>query len=349
MNLRVTAALAAVIILTGCGGGGGSSDPTEMATSPTTATELRSAIRSTATNLASDVRISFGSVVATTDPNVTGIDTEFRNGRVTTTASRRGAPAITLDTDNSYYDSGMLVSTTISPQGRSGRTRHVFDRTSSTATLGLVAIDWNNSDPNDYMAGGYWLHARAGNPLTVEAGAFVDGPELDLSNPPDMPVSGSASYRGTAIGMYAAQYGSDAGSLRGAAEVGEFQGVATLNANFADNTISGCVGCATPTRITGVYFDPSGTAQAFDTTTTYEVQLGQVSIDGTRGTFQGSNVRITGGALPVASSSGTWGGQFSNQLNGGEPRLVAGTLAGEGTTAGGSKTAFIGVFGAGNH
>ena len=81
---------------------------------------------------------------------------------------------------------------------------------------------------------------QSGNPITIEAGAFADGPGLDPSSPPNMPVTGSASYQGAAAGMYAAEYGSDAGSLSGGAEVGKFSADATLNANFNDGTISGC-------------------------------------------------------------------------------------------------------------
>lgn len=41
----------------------------------------------------------------------------------------------------------------------------------------------------------HWRACRS--PITFEVGAFVDGPELNLSRPPDMPLAGTASYRGT--------------------------------------------------------------------------------------------------------------------------------------------------------
>ena len=108
-----------------------------------------------------------------------------------------------LDSANTIIDSGTQQSL-VGLAGRSSRSRGVFSYTDTSATLAEVAVDWANGDPADYLAGGYWLHAdgnvAAGIVTSVEAGAFVDGPELSLSNPPTLPVRGTANYRGAAAG-----------------------------------------------------------------------------------------------------------------------------------------------------
>ena len=136
----------------------------------------------------------------------------------------------------------------------------------------------------------------------------------------------------------------------GSVEVGEFEAIATLTADFSAETISGCVGCQGGISVSGVYQDKAtGTVGTFeDVTLDYRVNLGAAPIDSDTGTFTSSNVRVTSSTVPTARSSGAWGGQFSNIPDAaGDPRLVAGTFGGEASTPGGSRGAFVGAFGAG--
>ena len=77
----------------------------------------------------------------------------------------------------------------------------------------------------------------------VEATGFIDGPEIDVSNPPQMPVQGQATYGGPAGGIYRYQYGDSWGELAGTLGVEEYEAIVTLTADFSDNTLSGCIGC----------------------------------------------------------------------------------------------------------
>ena len=360
MITRSIAALGALLMLGGCGlvekiedALDDSKDKAEAvaeAVAPDTVAELRNAVRSQLYGQAGQLRVSFGSVAVATGARVTGVDSSYTGQRATATIQRGSAGTLSLDSADVYYDSGVQTSAVDLPNRRS-RTRYVFDHTGSSATLGLLAVDWSNGDPGDYLAGGYWLHVEA-NPFSLQVGAFVDGPELDMSNPPSLPVSGAASYQGSSAGLYALQYGTDGGAVpAGSEELGEFAGIATLTANFTAGTIGGCVGCVGDILLSGVYHDSaSGDVSTFeDVPTAYRVNLGAVAFNRSNATFQGSNVTLTHPLAPDTQSSGAWAGQFSNRMNGsGDPRLVAGTFGGEGATPGGSRTVFVGAFAAGS-
>ena len=102
--------------------------------------------------------------------------------------------------DHTYWGDGLLVD---------------YDTDETTITYAVVS--WNDNDPTDYLAGGYWLHFSGdvlGSNFTVdEAGAFVDGPEIDMANRPIMPSQGSATYLGEAEGLYGS-YDASSGQTR---------------------------------------------------------------------------------------------------------------------------------------
>ena len=340
--MRVPAVvLTAATLLAACGGGGGSSGGGGLAARLSRdAGEVQNRIRSALPGLVSNARMSFGSVVAAAGATVTGIDTDFSDGRATVRIQRRGKSAISLDTANAYNDLGE-TSSLVGLTGRRSRTRAVFTSDADSATAGVVAIDWNSDDTTDYLAGGYWIHVEA-SPASLEFGAFVDGPELDIDNPPSLPVTGTADYAGAAAGLYATEAGTDIpGVTAGTAEVGEFSGLATLTANFGTGTISGCVGCFGSVDLT-----PAG---GYTYATNYRVHLGAAPIARAQGTFRAANVTVSNPDIPISRSSGVWGGQFSNRLDGGDPRLAAGTFAGQAATPGGSRGVFVGAFAAGKN
>ena len=207
----------------------------------------------------------------------------------------------------------------------------------------------------DYAVLGHWLHftgdMRSLSVTGVEMGTFVDGPELSSANPPNMPVRGQAVYSGPTSGVYVGRYGADAAALFGASvgsgEVGAFTSTIDLTASFAQGTISGCVGCRSGVLLSGIFVDAAtGQASTFENVSSpTRVHLGPASF-GSDGAFRNRDVTVESSLYQVASSSGAWGGRFSNILDSnGDPRLVAGTYGGEGTSAGGSEAAFVGAFG----
>ena len=339
LNL-VICLLASVLLLSACGGE--DAPPTVAAPAPdlaANAAEVQSELAEVLPDLVDSANIEFGSVVASVGSDITGVDSTFDGNRAQITIQRRGKSPVRLDTNNTFAVSD-VTNSLILESGRQSRSRYVFSSSSTQATSGLVAVDWNSSDTSDYLSGGYWIHAEA-NPASIEFGAFVDGQELDLSRPARIPTIGTAQYGGTTAGMYVVQYGTDISNASpGSLEAGEFFAITNLTANFGSGTISGCAGC-----IGGTILYPVG---GFETLTPYQLHLGPTPINRSNGTFEGTNVRLTNTSIPIVRSSGRWAGQFSNRTENGSPRLVAGTIVGKGETAGGSHGVFIGAFGAGN-
>ncbi len=205
-----------------------------------------------------------------------------------------------------------LVRVTYDPvlPGYSYRGDALLTYTGSSATLAGVYTNWNDVDPTDYLAGGYWMHLKGRtDPLTItgtEIGAFVDGPEI--SSPPTLPRLGTATYRGRAGGAYV--YVSPSFS-----EVGEFTADMRLTANFASNTLSGCMGCG-DLAISGVAEDASGRSQPFlGVSVPVRLRLGAAPI-ASDGTFVSRNVTFERDDRTVTSSRGSWRGRFSNNPSG---------------------------------
>ncbi|MCY4098841.1 MAG: hypothetical protein OXF40_11375 [Rhodospirillales bacterium] len=71
----------------------------------------------------------------------------------------------------------------------------------------LYAVaSWNDADPTDYLAAGWWLVYPPDAPIwafeSATRGVFVDGPEFDAARPPDLSVTGTASYVGGVGDLY---------------------------------------------------------------------------------------------------------------------------------------------------
>ena len=168
----------------------------------------------------------------------------------------------------------------------------------------------------------------------VEFGAFVDGPELEGS--PTLPVLGTATYEGVAGGGYAVVYGTDASVPSGTTEVGSFDAQLLLVADFGTRRIGG--------KVHSIHVDPGADAPFAIIPVPYELNLGASGFD--EELFTGS-VTMTSldPEIRITRSGGSWGGKFSNMPDGdGNPRLVAGTVGGEFTTAGGTQAGYIGAF-----
>ena len=346
-SFAAAAACATVIVLSGCGGGGGGG----MNLSPA---DIQAADPSRTQGAAVGAAGSlprFGSVTQSTNRNTAGVSTDaasatFEGGGLNVEIARADASTLVLDTDDAVEDSRI-------PGASPSVSAHAWTTGSVTddgATVSSVRVAWATDDPTDWLASGYWLHlsgnVRSGIVTGAEAGAFVDGPELSLSNPPDMPVSGTASYAGTAAGLYVSEIGTDvSGVARESIGIADFSGTIALSADFSARTIQGNIRDIVSS---GILVDgASGEAREF----TGQSSNSQIHLAATPfnpdGTFRGTGVTFTNPGLTVTESSGSWGGMFSNIPDAdGDPRLVAGTFGGRATTSGGSRRGFIGFFGA---
>ena len=345
-TLAVTATLA-LLTLAACGGGGGGGTASNGGPYSPTLTDARSANGSAARNAGAQAATnlpSFGSVTQSTNAgSVAGISgdaasTSFDGRNVRVTVQRTDGSQLAFDgaTDRIGGESYPPVL-----PGYSYRGDALLTSTATTLSVAAVYTNWNNADPTDYLAGGYWMHLE-GRTDTLEItgadiGAFVDGPELS-GVAPTLPRLGTARYLGRAGGVYAYEAGRST-------EVGEFDTDAQLTANFTSNTISGCLGCVEGVTIWGVATDANGNASEFgDETAPVRLRLGETAI-GPNGNFRNQNVRLEGDDRTVTHTDGSWGGQFSNiPVQTGEPRLVAGTAGAEWTEADGSVGVFVGAW-----
>ena len=359
MKMTVSAATLAAIVslfLSACGGGGGTPpDVSDGGTPPPTLTveQAQAAVSQEGIApalLAGTGTPGFGSVTQSTNQDGAGATTDraratFSSGpRLVVNIARRSGAAISLDTaQHTFIDFGTVAAPL---PGRRFWSAGLLKHSASEFTLARVATDWASDDVTDYLAGGYWLHATGdiynGRVNAAEAGAFVDGPEI--RGTPNLPVTGTATYAGLASGVYAARYGSDpvtAAVPQGTNELGEFDGTLILLANFEAGSIWG--------EVSNIYLNYIGTTPSGEIYSRprewsdYHLYLAPAQIS-SRGTFAGNQVTLTNPLLPI-SSTGSWGGRFSTRDDSaGNPRLVAGTLGGSGSTPGGATASFVGAF-----
>ncbi|MDE0030970.1 MAG: hypothetical protein OXU42_16405 [Deltaproteobacteria bacterium] len=217
-----------------------------------------------------------------------------------------------------------------------------------------ATIGWDVDNPADYLAAGWWAHFPPGvsrrNVEEAETGVFIDGPEIDPSNPPEMPVTGEATYAGSVGGVYRYNYGSGWGELEGRSQYTEFGAVIGLRANFADGTVQGCIGCTGDIEVqAGEYLYPIVTWWNRDPValpTDYELRLGPTPLD-SHGTFENTDVTVTHPDRTVTEATGVWAGHFSNVPDpDGNPRRVVGLSDVAFDEADGSSGSFMGIFSA---
>ena len=374
--LAAFAATAGLLVLAACGGGGGGTPATSAGDiNPETVSNLIRTANSEKTLQSAESAAAslprFGSVTQSSNHDANGVTTDrvsaaFDGDSVITTVTRADSSTLRLDTADAIEDTGGISDTLFRIPGgartlRIWGTAKIADR---GATVSRLAVTAANSDSTDWLVGGYWLHIAGQNLLAAaptvtgaELGAFVDGPELE-SQPAGLPDNVTARYEGLAAGAYAIQYGSVLANVSdvasGSTEIGEFQGVATLTANFVGNTISGCIGCKGDVLLTGVFEDSATGAQNTftDTPTDNQVHLGAAQIR-PDGTFRVNDVTLSNAnmqrrGIGVTEQRGSWGGEFSRiPVATGEPRLVAGTLGGRVRYSDGTRGVFVGAFGAG--
>ena len=226
------------------------------------------------------------------------------------------------------------------PSNWSGNGWVLSKRDGDDTVVALAYTAWEDTDVTNYLAGGYWVRFNE-NDKVAELGTFGDaGPGSGFSyydgqdSSWEKPITGTATYLGSAEGAYVESNG----------DGGVWWSRLLLSADFATNSISGCVGCPEA--------DPGRSDRGIYTYTTIEdlkadrwteedlyIALRSGSI-GNDGSFEGTLKVLelsTDNELP---SQGKWGGLFSeNSRASTHPSQAVGTLGG---TAEGSG--FIGVF-----
>ncbi len=259
-------------------------------------------------------------------------ETTFKDGVVSVEARRRDGAVRMLNTANHYEaEWGLLLPQPFIP-GFVSREWILSENAHDGKTLLYTAVRWDDANPADYLAVGWWLHFPPGLSIDdleeAERGVFIDGPEIDLSNPPEMPVAGEATYSGTTGGLYEYEYGSAWGALEGGSQYIEFGAGIELKANFSDQTIEGCIGCNGDIEIRrGTHLYPIVTWRTPAPNalpTDYDIHLGATPFN-SDGTFESTGTTVTHPDRTVTRTEGLWAGQFSNVPDpDGNPRAVVG-------------------------
>ena len=254
------------------------------------------------------------------------------------------------DRSVNQFDDGMLQGRPAAPiPGHAAEEWDFFKQTAEGTSEAYALVSYDAEDPADYLMMGWWLEfpgqwrdrTREGS---VPA-AIVDGPEIDLSAPRDLPVEGRATYTGQALGLftYVANWGPDSP----APFVEEYEGTVTIAADFAAAALSGCIGCDGALRARRIVL--AGTrdeAQAShaEFLSGYQLDLGTAPLD-PNGAFRSADVTVRHHDKTVTGSKGGWGGAVSSIPDGdGNPRLVAGAHKIEFEEDDGSTGVFHGAF-----
>ena len=141
--------------------------------------------------------------------------------------------------------------------------------------------------------------------------------------------------------------GSDWGEEQGKGFAEEWEGRITLTADFADGTISGCVGCEGDLVSRRAHFGFFLGDELHDTRTSiadYELHLGAAPIS-PEGTISHPDVTVRNPTRDIAASQGHWGGALSNRPDkDGNPRLAAGFVRTTFAEGDDSAGVFFGAF-----
>ncbi len=166
--------------------------------------------------------------------NVLSIDVRYHDGRTRT-----------LDTVRHYENSwGLYLPRPLQP-GHSSREWLLAENHYDGKILLYTVVSWNDDDPADYLAAGWWLVYQAGAPYyAVDYATRGSSSMAPKSTPQDRPLTGTATYVGGSDGLYTYNYGRNWGELAGSSEYTEFAGTISLTADFAGRRISGCLGCS---------------------------------------------------------------------------------------------------------
>ena len=278
--------------------------------------------------------------------------TTFVEGVLSVDVRYHGGRTRTLDTVRHFDGSwGRFLPRPLQP-GHSSREWILAENHYDGRILLYAVVDWNDADPSDYLAAGWWLVYPPGEPVweveSATRGVFIDGPELDPANPPDLPLTGTATYVGGAGGVYTYNYGRAWGEeLAGSTDHTEFAGIIAFTADFAGKRITGCLGCLEEIESDpGRHLYPILTWRTPDPAASpagYEMRFA-ASFDA-KGAFEDTAITVTHPERTITNAAGTWRGQFSNVPDAdGNPRRLVGSSDVHFAEDDGSTGRFTGIF-----
>ncbi len=335
--LKLAIAAACVTLVTAC-----SQDPVPTVPTVESVQVADPGGTQAAANMVADNLPFFGSLTQSSNsgsvPGITGdrASAAFDGQNLDLTIQRQDGSSIQLNTADNALQS--IPGTYTGIPGLDRRRDIVMARIADNAVSAAVTyVNWNDSDPLDYLAAGYWMHYdfegdASGFTVTgTEIGAFVDGPELDGST--SLPVDRTASYLEATQGFYVQ-------NRNARTDIGAFTAIFELTANFGSNRVSGCVGCTGSIELSSFEDDSISESDTM-------LRLGPAPI-GSDGSFRNQEVTLVTPGMTYSENSGSWGGKLSNVPDAaGDPRLVAGTYGAKAATAGGDGITFVGAFYAG--
>ncbi len=311
MMKKLLFVIVGIVLLAGCGGGSGSSSKISVTSMVTGETSLQSTVVgnvSTANNPAATASARGAASATPVDGSVTqssNVDaSKVTQDQVSATATYSGS-TLSVSVTNGLTGSWGTVSSSDVELRRnndlvgtsSGDTYRERAIGKSIGTSGLVVVDVFTDrldvTDTDYLVGGVWLYIPDGANPNPEIGAFMDGPDDNLTPAAYLTAEkANATYEGDATGIY---LGVDSGTVI----AGEFVADVGLTVDFgASPTISGEV-----TNINEI--DPTRTILA-SVEGNPTLNLGTASIADAAGGF------FTGDTSGVDASSreytGKWGG-----------------------------------------
>ncbi len=342
----------ASLTLAACGGGGGgggsvgATDTTDMTSTPDPVASTAQGFQTAATALP-----KFGSVTQSSNVDASGRTTDqasvtFDGTTAEVTVTQAGGSTFSFDSSDDAWLTRTIDPTESSvPPGQTDvrSSYHIHEASESLFFASYIERGWGDS--TNWYVRGYWLRGGS-NPYLqeadVELGTYIDSPEIDSASPPTLPSAGTAMYAGDANGVY---YHDIAGGGR---EIGQYIGDMTLEINFATGALEYCTGCTTDTLLYGTYVTADGEVTRFAGVPNELIYRATATVqsDGTFETQNATLTRTTGSTRsPVASSSGSLGGTFSNIPDAdGNPRAVMGTGGGEYSYENGDSGAWVGSF-----
>ena len=276
-------------------------------------------------------------------------NTEFSGPKLRVFLTLEDGRKVSVNTTDDAVDSRSAV--TPIPGHRARDWTFIKDVEEGTS-IAYALVSWDGDHPADYLMAGWWAEFPDQHLPELSFGdsiqyAIVDGPEIDTSDPPRLPLEGQASYVGQAGGLYAYVAGSDWGENQGAYVIDEYEGAIAITADFARNTLSGCIGCegdlVTRRAHFGIFLgDEVRDVRAI--AAGYELHFGDTSLN-PNGTFEHTGVTVRHPDRAVTHSEGHWGGSLSNIPDrAGNPRLVAGFSSAEFEESDGSVGSLFGTF-----
>ena len=324
MKLLILLALMVLPLAAGCAGGRSDPAPTAIPVPIPTLTATPQPFRTQTTFV----------------DGVLSIDVRYHDGRTRT-----------LDTIRHREQSWAVHLSRPTQPNHSSREWLLAENHHDGKILLYTVASWNDADPTDYLAAGWWLVYPPDVPIwafeSATRGVFLDGPELDPAKPPDLPLTGTASYVGTAGGLYTYQYGRDWGELAESSEYTEFAGLISLTADFDHSRLTGCLGCLEPIGTApGRHLFPVVPWQGPDPAALpSDYDLYFAASFGAAGDFEDTDIRVTHPDRTITRAAGTWRGQFSNVADvEGHPRRVVGSTDVHFAEADGSVGHFTGIF-----